>query len=485
MSDLRKSVGLFPLIALGTAGVIGTSWIYTNGQFFAQYGAGGEIFGLAVATIFVAFIAMSYGELASKVPRAGGEVVYGYLAFNRPVGFLAGWLLIGAYVSSLAFYITAFGFLLAEVFPALTTAVPLYTINDTTVNLPVLVIGIALALVVCGVGYYGMRLGAQTQLALLSMVVLIGIALTIVGFVFGSPSNFWPPYAPDADPALQTLRFILPAMTFMTGFSLVAILAEDANLPPRRIGIAVVVTVLLAGTVYTVVLLASAWIIPWTRTAQLEQGTIDAYTIAGFPVLGWAAYAISVISLLTSFLALFIATSRIILAMSRAGLFPAAFAKIDNKRGMPVNALLFTLAVSLGLGWLGTGAIIWFLDTGGVYVGLAWIIGVLSLLRFRRRYPQVSSPYRVRLLVLPVIGAVLAALVIVFALVPATDLSLVWPYEYAILVAWFALGAILYASTRRRSDDNQALRSLLGDYYDRFRSGSERAAQETNRQDQS
>jgi APA family basic amino acid/polyamine antiporter len=52
----------------------------------SAYGAGGEIFGLAIATLLASFIAMSYAELASKFPRElGGELVYGYVAFNRTV----------------------------------------------------------------------------------------------------------------------------------------------------------------------------------------------------------------------------------------------------------------------------------------------------------------------------------------------------------------------------------------------------------------
>jgi basic amino acid/polyamine antiporter, APA family len=66
MSALRKSIGPLPLVAMGAAGIIGTSWIYTNGEFFAAYGAGGEIFGLAIATVLVSFVAMAYAELASK-----------------------------------------------------------------------------------------------------------------------------------------------------------------------------------------------------------------------------------------------------------------------------------------------------------------------------------------------------------------------------------------------------------------------------------
>src|SRR5699024_1077242 len=121
MSELRKSLGFPTLIAMGTAGVLGTSWIYTNGEFFATYGAGGEIFGLILGIALASCIALAYAELAAQLPRAGGEMVYGYLAFNRLMGFVAGWLLIGAYISSLAFYVAAAGELLSRILPQLET----------------------------------------------------------------------------------------------------------------------------------------------------------------------------------------------------------------------------------------------------------------------------------------------------------------------------------------------------------------------------
>lgn len=473
MSELRKSIGALPLIAMGAAGIIGTSWIYTNGEFFAAYGAGGEIFGLALATALASLIAMSYAELASKFPRAGGEIVYGYVAFNRTVSFIGGWLLIGAYVSSLAFYVTASGTLLSQLFPSLET-VPLYAIAGTEVYLPTLLVGAALAIVVCAVNCYGTGLGAGAQLVFFGAMLAIGAILVVVGFGAGSPDNFWPPYEPKGNAVSSTLRLVLPAMTFLTGFGLVVILAEDANLRPANTAKVVVAAVAIAGTFYCVVLLASAWVIPWTRTATLEQGTIDAYRVAGFPALGWGAYAISVLGLATSFLALFLAASRIMLGLARAGLFPRAFAEVSERRGTPVNALLFTLVLTLGLGWLGEGALTWFLDTGGVYVGLAWATGVASMYRARRRYPHVESPYRVRASWLPAVGGVVAVLVILLTLVPGTDISLVWPHEYAILLAWVALGAAIYA-VAPREDDESALRTLLGDQYEKLGPGSANA----------
>lgn len=462
MTNLRRSLGVVPLIALGAAGVVGTSWIYTNGEFFSDYGAGGEIFGLAVAALFASLVAVAYAELSSALPRAGGEVVYSYAAFNRPVAFAAGWLLIGAYISSLAFYVTAFGFLLGDLIPAM-ESIPLYTINDTTVYLPVLVLGVVLACVVFGLNWVGASLGAALQLVLFGVMVLLGAALVVVGFVHGSPGNFWPPYAGDAQPFAQTARFVLPGMTFLTGFGLVAIMAEDAKIPPRRLGRIVVASVVIAAGFYCLVLLSSAWVIPWQRTASLPKGTIDAFRVAGFDLLGWAAYAIAVLGLLTSFVALFVATSRVVLAMGRGGLLPAALGRLRGKRATPANALVFTLLVTLGLGWLGEGAITWFLDTGGVYIGLAWTIGVLCMYRLPRRFPALDRPYRARARWAPGLGAVVAVLVIAFALWPGTDVSLVWPQEYVILAAWVVLGVALYAIPRR--DNDAARQELLGPFH--------------------
>jgi len=90
MSALRKSIGPLPLIAMGAAGIIGTSWIYTNGEFFAAYGAGGEIFGLAIATVLASFIAMAYAELASELPRAARSFTATWLSTVRCPSWAAG-----------------------------------------------------------------------------------------------------------------------------------------------------------------------------------------------------------------------------------------------------------------------------------------------------------------------------------------------------------------------------------------------------------
>lgn len=474
MPELKKSLGVVSLLALGVAGVIGSSWIYTNSIFFDEYGAGGMIFGLAIGALLAGCVAIAYAELATDFPRAGGEVVYSYTAGGKGLGFTTGWALIGAYVSSLAFYVTAFGFLLADIFPGLQT-IPLYTINDSTIYLPVLLIGVVLAFLVFVLNWFGVNLGAQVQVVLFAAIIIIGIALMIAGFSTGKPSNFWPAFGEGASPITDTLRFVVPAMTYLAGFGLVATLAEDAKISPRRIGRTVVLTVLIAGLFYCAVLLASAWVIPWEDVAKMELGTIDAFRSAGFPLLGWGAYLIAVLGLLTSFIGLFVASSRILVALGRARLLPPGLAKVHPKHGTPSAALIFVLVATLGLGWMGTGAVAWFLDTGGIYLGVVWIAVVLSKYLLPRRYPNLEYEYRSKVGWVPAIGAVGALLVIVFALWPGNESSLAWPAEYVILGVWIVLGIILYVVSKAMPRE-RALQELLGDYYTTLRHDEQETA---------
>lgn len=147
MSELKQTISPAALIAIGAAGVIGSSWLYLGSEFFSNFSVGGTIIGMIVATILAAFVALSYSELATRLPRAGGEVVYAFVATNSLMSFIVGWLLIGAYVSIVAFYVTATGRLLNSVFPAL-NSMPLYEIGGVVVYFPILAIGYLLTLLI-------------------------------------------------------------------------------------------------------------------------------------------------------------------------------------------------------------------------------------------------------------------------------------------------------------------------------------------------
>ncbi|EEI20123.1 putative amino acid permease YhdG [Lentilactobacillus hilgardii] len=454
-SSLKKSIGFYGLISLGSGGVIGSSWIYTNSQFFKAYGAGGEIFGLMIAAVLAVMVSLSFAELSTIFTKSGGEVVYAYAAFGKKGALFAGWALIGSYLSILAFFVTASSLLISYLFPQISTG-PYYTFAGVKVHYLELAIGIGITLFIFIVNYFGARLTGNVQIILLAGLIILGAILVVVGFIKGKPANFLPAFYPQQNSVPSVIRFVLPAMTFLTGWESVAIMAEEANIPKKLIGKVVVFSIIIAAIYYILVLLSSAFIHPWKQTANMDMGTIDAFKTAGFPLLGTFAFIISFLGLATSFLTLFAATPRLILSLARGNMLPAGLAKVHPKYGTPTNALWLVLALVLGIGWLGKGALIYFLDIGGFLIALAWSFNALSLFRIRKRYPTLKAGFRIKHLFFPVIGGLFAFSISAMTVIPGTPISLVWPYEYVVLGIWIILGLVGFLTGNRKkkvSDD--------------------------------
>lgn len=467
MSELRKTISPVALVAIGAAGVIGSSWLYLGSAFFEGFEAGGTIIGMVLATALAACVAIAYSELTTRLPRAGGEVVYAFVAGNRLLAFVVGWLLIGAYVGTVAFYVTATGRLLSAVWPSL-NSVALYEIGGETIYLPVLAIGVILALAVLALNWMGAEFSARAQLVLFTVMAVMGMVVAIAGFSHGQASNAFPLFdgSTGTPPLLNVISFVLPAFAFLIGFGVVAIMAEEARATPRQIGMIVVLSVLLAGGFYAFVLLATAWVIPWEQTASLTNGTIEAFEVAGMPTISMVAFGIGAIGILTTFIAVFAASSRLMFAMARVQIFPRIFSRVDEKTGSPRPALVLTTVMGLALGSLGPGALVWFLNTGGIYIGVVWTITVIAMYRIRwmlgeRRGSLVTT-------VLPALGALSAISVVLGAIIPSSPLALRWPFEYLIVLVWVCLGFLIYWRSPRRLSRDESLRSLLGNYYDTF-----------------
>ncbi|MBK1874991.1 APC family permease [Marinobacter sp. 1-3A] len=470
MAELKKTLSGTALVAVGAAGLIGSSFVYLSSQLFAEFSAGGVIIGMLLATFLACCVALAISELTSSFPRAGGEFVYAYLAFNRPVGFLMGWLAVGVFCGIVAFYVTATGFLLGQVIPALNT-IPLYSIGGEAIHLPVLMIGLGMLFLNLWMNWYGTTVAFSIQVMMFITIVVLGLAVVFVGFDHGDISNFLPAFNEELTGRTSwssVFSFVLPALGFLTGFSIVAILAEEASVSARQVGRIVILSVVIAGAFYTLMFMATAWVIPWETTASFSSGTIDAFRHAGFPIIAYLAFAIGVLGLLTTFLAVFSSVSRLLFSLARAGLLPKFLARIDNEQRIPRNALLFTTVIGIALGWLGPKSLVWLLNVGGVYVAMMWLLTVLTFYRLRKTLPSLHRPYRVRLTWFPAIGGVAALLIIAANLLPGTGMTLKSNVEYMILCSWLVFGVLVYLFTGKDKSQQANLEDMLGDSYEAF-----------------
>ena len=91
-SEFKKSLGFFDSTALVAGSMIGSGIFIVSADIARNVGSPGWMLIVWVITgIMTIFAALSYGELASMMPRAGGQYVYLREAFNPLAGFLYGW----------------------------------------------------------------------------------------------------------------------------------------------------------------------------------------------------------------------------------------------------------------------------------------------------------------------------------------------------------------------------------------------------------
>lgn len=464
MSDLKKSIGPWSLVAIGAAGIVGSSYLYLSSPLFESFTFGGVILGMIVATLLASCVAIGIAELAAMFPRAGGEFVYAYVGFGRFIAFVVGWLLISIYTGIVGFYITATGRLLSSVFPQL-ESIPLYDIGGGQMYLPILAVGLGLVIVTMIMNWFGTQMSFSVQLVLFIALIVIGLVIVITGFAGGSFENTQPLFGNGGtmDGVLNGVAFVIPALGFLSGFSVVAALAEEAKVSRNKLGKLIVASVLIAGAFYTLIFYATGWIIPWQETAQLTNGTIEAFQVAGYPTVAIFAFIAGFVGIVTTVIAVFSSASRLMFALSRAGMLPPALGKIDKKTGVPRNAVLATGALGLLFGLLGPDALQWILNVGGLYVAMVWIFTVVAFYTIRRKHPDKERPYRVRFTVLPALGGVAGLGLVVFTLIPSIPFGLQHPIEYALAASLLVVGFVLYLFSPRNLAPEHEQSLLLGD----------------------
>lgn len=464
MSDLQKTIGPWSLVAIGAAGIVGSSYLYLSSSLFESFTFGGVLLGMTVATLLASCVAVGIAELAAMFPRAGGEFVYAYVGFGRFTSFIVGWLLISIYSGIIGFYITATGRLLSSVFPQL-ESVPLYDIGGGQMYLPILVIGLGLVGGTMVMNWFGTQMSFNVQLFLFIVLIAIGLVIAAVAFSQGSYENTKPLFGDGStrDGVLSGIAFIIPALGFLSGFSVVAALAEEADVSRRKLGKLIVASVLIAGAFYTVIFYATGWIIPWQETTQLTNGTIEAFQVAGYPIVAILAFIAGFVGIITTVIAVFSSASRLMFALSRAGMLPSFLGKVDKKTGVPRTAVLATGALGLIYGLLGPDALQWILNVGGLYVAMVWIFTAVAFYTIRRKHPDKDRPYRVRFTVLPAVGGFAGVGLVLFTVIPSIPFGLQHPLEYALAAALLGIGLVLYIFAPRNLSPEQEQSLLLGE----------------------
>ncbi|HUA91147.1 MAG TPA: amino acid permease [Terracidiphilus sp.] len=204
---LVQSLGLFSSTAIVIGSMIGSGIYIVDADIARGTNSPALYLGAWIVTAVMTLIgALSYGELAAMMPRAGGQYVYLRESLGPLWGFLFGWtLFLVIQTGTIAAVCVAFGKFLGVFFPAVSTThwlwhiahVPAWRVGPmvlgnmeigvSTANLAGIIVVVFLAIA----NIFGVRLGALIQNVFTSAKALSLGALILIAFTVGVNATAW------------------------------------------------------------------------------------------------------------------------------------------------------------------------------------------------------------------------------------------------------------------------------------------------------
>ena len=355
-SELSRDLALFHVVMMGLGMMIGAGVFVGMGLSIKSVGPGGVVLTFALNGMIALFTAMSFAELSSAIPRAGGAYNFARIGFGRGASFIAGWM--EWFASSLAgaFYAIVF----SEFTLRFILGVGGWRLGSAE---PWVVKGVALAAAgtFIYINYRGSsetgKIGAIFTVG--QMIFVIGIAVVGVVTLIIRPeriANFKPFMPHGWLPLLGSMGVIYVAFE---GFEVIAQAGDEVVDPKRNIPKAMLYSVLIVTLTYvgvavaTVVSKSSAEIGGGEVWRWLgNKGDIDAFREASKGLLGsgFGAVAVTLAVIFSSTSALnatIYSATRASYALGRDHMLPPAVAKISKKRKTPYVALALTAAIVL------------------------------------------------------------------------------------------------------------------------------------------
>ena len=460
---LRRFLNRGDVLAVAFGAMVGWSWVVLAGEMIVRAGAVGSILAFGAGAVMVWLVGLTYAELSAALSRAGGELSFTFLAMGPVGAFVCGWTLVLAYVAVCAFEAVALPTVLGYLVPGFGTGDPLYTVAGWDVQPAWVAAGVAGALVIGVVNYRGIRFAAFVQQIAVATLLLVGLAFFLPGTPRGDLANL----APAVTGWEGVLRVMIMTPFLYVGFDVIPQLAEEIALPFRTIGRIILLSIVMAFIWYGLVQWTVGLSLPPDSLADRALPTADAMSaVWGSPWGGRVLVLGGAVGILTSWNAFFLGASRLLFAMARGGMLPAAFARLHPRYGSPAAVVVVLTAITAVAPFFGRPALVWLVDAGSLATVVAYLLVAAAFLVIRRRHPGLPRPYRVP--APGVVGwlAVAATVFFVLLYLPGSPSALVWPEEWAIVLLWTACGAALAAGLRRRVaalGPGRQARLILGD----------------------
>jgi basic amino acid/polyamine antiporter, APA family len=399
---LGRTLGLFSLTMIGVGATIGTGIFFTMVEAVPKAGPA-VIVSFLIAAITAGLTALCYAELAARIPASGSSYSFAYATVGEFAAFImAACLLLeyglGASATAIGWSAYLNNFLANAVHWQIPhfLCVPMLISGEHGVELHPGQFNLPPVMLVCLCGVMLAR-GTKESAVINAAMVVIKLAIlaffVVVAATGFDAKNFVPFFNTDNSKGLAGMVGVTTAagtvfFSFI-GLDTVACGGEEVGNPKRNVPIGIMAALVIVTVFYLLVVVAALGAQPAAQFAGQEAGlSVILQTVTGS---AWPAITLSagaVISVFSVTLAMIYGQTRILFAISRDGLVPKVFQKLNARTMTPVgNTIIVCTAVGLVAG-LVDSEFLWDM----VSMGTLTAFGVVSIAVPVLRYKQRAAP---------------------------------------------------------------------------------------------
>jgi len=405
---LVRGLGLFAAFCLVVGNVIGTGVFLKARVMTCNVGTPGLVITVWVVAGLMSLLgALTYAELATVLPEAGGEYVFIRRAYGRLWGFLYGWTRffvataggLAALATGAAIFLNAFS---AGAVVALQVPVPALGWSANGIQ----VVAIAAIWLVTLINCADVSTGGRVASVLTSVkiVVLLGVGVGAFALGDGQWSHYTLSGAGGTCEGVEAAArggmagfgaAMMAALWGYNGWNEVTYVAGEVKDPHRTLPLAIIGGILTVGGLYVFVNAAYYFVLTPHEVASVAAAAPVA-TVVATRVLGPSATnvmtAMLAVSVVTALQIVAMVGARIPYAMAGDGLFFRGLSRLSPRTRVPVRALIAQAV------WASVLVLSGSFDTLTDYALFAVLIfmalATASVFVFRRTLPDQPRPYR-------------------------------------------------------------------------------------------
>lgn len=317
-------MGLLDALSVGIGAIIGAG-IFVLIGIAAGLAGPAMLLSVLISGLSALFTALSFCELSSMLPKAGGVYEYGHTLLHPMIGFLMGWMFISGNIVLGATASQGFGYYLSALIPGVDYKIAAIALVSLTTIFNVL----------------GTKLSALVNDALVIAKVSVLLLLVTIGIWRVNLANFQPFFPNGAVSILQAAALFYFAYI---GFPRVSTMAEEVRDPERNIPRAIILALIISTILYLLISFTALGVIGWDELAVSKAPLEEVARRLG---VSWIVGIGGLLATSSVVLTSVMGQSRVFFAMARNREVPSLLARVHSRLGTPVNSALFSGCIML------------------------------------------------------------------------------------------------------------------------------------------